>query len=98
MRVALSSWHLGSLRELSQVIDDRWRISRPKVDLIVPDAEVLGQRTQPRDRRFGLAHLPFHNVLRRHAQGSRKGGPSLPRSSRKSRIVRFILISLALPG
>jgi hypothetical protein len=45
MRVALSSWHFGASQELSQAIDERWRISRPKVDLIVPDAEVPGQRT-----------------------------------------------------
>ena len=75
MRVALSSWHLGASQELSQAIDERWRISRPKVDLIVPDAEVLGQCPQPRDRRFSLAHLPFRDLLRHNAQGSSKGCP-----------------------
>ena len=67
IRAGLSSWHLDASQELSQSIAERWRISRPKVDLIVPDAEVLGQCQQPRDRGFGLAHLPFHDLLRRQA-------------------------------
>src|SRR5215210_56324 len=41
-------------------------------DLVVPDPEVLGEGTQPGDRRLSRARLPVRDLLGRHADGLRQ--------------------------
>jgi hypothetical protein len=46
-----------------QAVAERRRVSRPEIDLIISDTEVLRQDAQPRDRRLGHARLPLRNVV-----------------------------------
>jgi apolipoprotein N-acyltransferase len=45
-----------------QAVAERRRVSRPEIDLIISDTEVLRQDAQPRDRRLGHARLPLRDV------------------------------------
>jgi apolipoprotein N-acyltransferase len=52
-----------------QAVAERRRVSRPEIDLIISDTEVLRQDAQPRDRRLSHARLPLRDVVGCDANG-----------------------------
>jgi hypothetical protein len=56
-------------KQICNAISDRWGISQPQIDLIVPDPNVLSEGTHTRDRWLGPAQFPVGHLVQRDPRG-----------------------------